>query len=510
MEFANKAQALSSTPLLSLRNISKSFSGVKALNNVDLELRTGEVHALLGENGAGKSTLIKVITGAYSLDTGSIFLSEKEISPKSPAEAQALGISTVYQEVNLLPNLSVAHNLYLGREPYKFGCINWKKIFCDAQTLLKRFQLEIDVKQTLSSYSVAIQQLIAIARGVDCSAKVLVLDEPTASLDTKEVKILFDIVTQLKREGMGIIFVTHFLDQVYAISDRITVLRNGEKVGTFITQTLERKQLISHMLGKELEEIENLHNHSLAQSRESNKDSAIKVENLAAKNGIYSISFSVKSGETLGLAGLLGAGRTEVCAALFGIATKTAGSIHLASNQTNIKNPRNAVRLGMALCPEDRKAEGIIGPLSIAENIIISLQARKGWWKIISLREQEQLAQQAIKDIGIVCSGTEQAIAELSGGNQQKVILARWLCIQPGILILDEPTRGIDIGAHAEIISLIRSLCKKGMTVIVASSEIDELVAFSDKVLVMRDKTNIAELHDKEISEQSIVAAIAH
>lgn len=518
MEFANKA------PVLALKNICKSFTGVRALHKVDFELRPGEVHALLGENGAGKSTLIKVITGAYSLDAGSIFLSDKAISPGSPADAQALGISTVYQEVNLLPNLSVAHNLFLGREPYRFGCIHWKKIFRDAQELLKRFQLDIDVKQSLSSYSVAIQQLVAIARGVDCSAKVLVLDEPTASLDAKEVQVLFDILLQLKREGMGIIFVTHFLDQVYAISDRISVLRNGENVGTFDTATLPREQLIAHMLGKELQEVEHRQNEAATQNIESPGDSAIKVENLAAKNGVYSISFSAKAGETLGLSGLLGAGRTEVCEALFGLAEKTAGSIRVASDSTgkdnadkgnankdcaNIKKPADAIKLGLALCPEDRKAEGIIGPLSIRENIVIALQARKRWWQTISLNEQQQIAQQAIKDLGIATPNAEKAVAELSGGNQQKVILARWLCTQPRILILDEPTRGIDIGAHAEIISLIRSLCKKGMTVIVASSEIDELVAFSDKVLVMRDKTNIAELHGKDISEQTIVAAIA-
>lgn len=495
-----------SVPVLALTNISKGFTGVQALKDVNFELAAGEVHALLGENGAGKSTLIKVMTGVYSLDSGSISLSGKKISPRDPADAQALGISPVYQEVNLLPNLSVAHNLYLGREPKRFGCINWKKIVSDSQALLKRFKLNIDVTQTLSSYSIAVQQLIAIARGVDCSAKVLILDEPTASLDAGEVELLFSILRELKSQGMAIIFVTHFLDQVYAISDRITVLRNGEHVGTFETAKLERSELIAHMLGKELQELEQkMHEHVDV----SVVTPSLQVSELTAVNGIYNVSFAAHKGEVLGLAGLLGSGRTQICETLFGLAHKTGGEIIINNSTPSIKNPAQAIKISMALCPEDRKAEGIIGPLSIRENIILALQARRGWWKPIGFSEQTKIAEQAIKDLNIACPHCEKAIGELSGGNQQKVILARWLATTPEILILDEPTRGIDIGAHAEIIKLIRKLCEQGLTVIVASSEIEELVAFSDKVVVMRDRTSIAELVGNAINENAIMHAIA-
>ncbi len=496
--------------MLTLKKINKFFPGVHALNNVDFELKAGEIHALLGENGAGKSTLIKVLTGAYPLvaptDSGEIFLNDQSIAPRSPADAQAVGISTVYQEVNLLPNLSVAHNVYLGREPRRFGCINWKKIVRDTQSLLTRFNLDIDVNQSLSSYSIAIQQLVAIARGVDCSAKVLILDEPTASLDADEVELLFSILRELKAQGIAIIFVTHFLDQVYAITDRISVLRNGQHIGTFETAKLERSQLIAHMLGKELQELE--HNKTQHQIQ-STAVPAVSVNQLAAKNGISGISFSAQKGEALGLAGLLGSGRTEICETLFGIAEKTEGEIKLGDASFDPKSPYDAIQHDIALCPEDRKTEGIIGPLSIRENVILAVQARRGWWKPIPLKEQIQIAERAVKDLNIVCPHIEKAIGELSGGNQQKVILARWLANSPKILILDEPTRGIDIGAHTEIIKLIRKLCEEGLTLIVASSEIEELVAFSDKVIVMRDRKSIAELTNEDISENAILAAIA-
>lgn len=495
-----------SAPILALKNICKGFTGVQALQDVNFELNAGEVHALLGENGAGKSTLIKVMTGAYSLDSGSITLAGKQISPRSPADAQTLGISPVYQEVNLLPNLSVAHNLFLGREPRRFGCIHWKKIVKDSQTLLKRFKLNIDVNKSLSSYSIAIQQLIAIARGVDCSAKVLILDEPTASLDNDEVELLFSILRELKTQGMAIVFVTHFLDQVYAVSDRITVLRNGSYIGTFDTALLPRPQLIAHMLGKELQELEHKKRRS-ADAAEAIP--SLQVEGLNADNGIHNVSFAAHKGEALGLAGLLGSGRTEICETLFGLATKTGGEIRINNAISNVSSPAQAIKFSMALCPEDRKIEGIIGPLSIRENIILALQARRGWWKPVPLSEQTKIAEQAIKELNIVCPHAEKAIGELSGGNQQKVILARWLTTKPAFLILDEPTRGIDIGAHAEIIKLIRKLCAEGLTVIVASSEIEELVAFSDKVVVMRDRSSVAELVGDDISEHAIMGAIA-
>jgi simple sugar transport system ATP-binding protein len=493
-------------PVLRLEAVSKRFVGVQALRGVDFELRAGEVHALLGENGAGKSTLVKLMTGAYVLEDGRIELDGRPIRPASPADAQRLGISTVYQEVNLLPNLSVAHNLFIGREPARFGFINWRTVNTRSQALLQRFGLDIDVTQSLSSFSIAIQQLVAIVRAVDSSARVLVLDEPTASLDAAEVSLLFDVIRELRQRGIGIVFVTHFLDQVYAISDRITVLRNGRRVGTFAAESLPRPVLVAHMLGRELQNVEQ-QEHKRAGT--SNRQPVIEARDISASNGLKGASFTAAPGEALGLAGLLGSGRTEVCETLFGLAGNKGGSLLIAGTEKTFASPADAMRCGIALCPEDRRAAGIVGPLSIRENIVLARQVRRGWWKRMPLREQRRLAAEAIAELDIACSDMESPAEQLSGGNQQKVILSRWLCNEPRLLILDEPTRGIDIGAHAEIIRLIRQLCDDGLTVIIASSEIDELVAFSDQVLVMRDLQGTDMLNGDQVTESAIIAAIA-
>lgn len=492
--------------VLQLTGVCKRFKGVFAVNHVDLNVQAGEIHALLGENGAGKSTLIKVMTGVHTADTGRMELCGTVIDPQSPLDAQRHGISTVYQEVNLLPNLSVAHNLYLGREPRRFGCIQWRRLQRDAQALLQQFDLHIDVSESLSSYSIAIQQLIAIARAVDCSAKVLILDEPTASLDAKEVAVLFRILRGLRDQGVAIVFVTHFLDQVYDLTDRITVLRNGEKVGTFVTAELPREQLVAHMLGKELQALEAA---KAAHRTDDGDNTTVQVQGLATSQGLRDISFSAQPGDAVGLAGLLGAGRSELCAALFGLASVTSGNMQLLGRPFRPKSPAEAIARGVALCPEDRKIEGIVHPLSVRENMILALQAKRGWWRPLRRREQNQLAADATSRLRIVCSDPEKAIGELSGGNQQKVILARWLMTHPQVLVLDEPTRGIDIGAHAEILQLIRQLCTEGMTLIVASSEIEELVAFSNKILVLRDKQLRTVIDADAISENAVLAAIA-
>lgn len=499
------------TAILELRGVCKRFKGVDALRQVDLDLRPGEVHALLGENGAGKSTLIKVMTGAYTADAGEILLEGNAISPRTPVDAQKLGISTVYQEVNLLPNLSVAQNLYLGREPRRFGCIQWKKIRRNAESLLRRFDLDLDVGEALSSYSIAIQQLVAIARAVEGSAKILILDEPTASLDSREVALLFRIVRGLREKGVAILFVTHFLDQVYELSDRITVLRNGERVGTFETRQLPRKELIAHMLGKELQQLEQTHKERSAEKnvQEKTADALLQIDQVASPNGIHHLSFHARRGDAIGLAGLLGSGRSEVCSLLFGLSQIAGGEIKFSGKTFNASSPADAISQGFALCPEDRKIEGIVDPLSVRENLILALQAQRGWWRPLSHREQKERVARALSELKIVCSDTEKPIGELSGGNQQKVILARWLMTSPQLLILDEPTRGIDIGAHAEILLLIRKLCADGMTLVVASSEIEELVAFSNRILVMRDKTPLTTLDGDAISEQAVLSAIA-
>jgi monosaccharide-transporting ATPase len=492
--------------VLQLTGVCKRFKGVVAVNQVDLDLRAGEIHALLGENGAGKSTLIKVITGVYTPDGGRIELNGAAISPKNTLDAQKHGISTVYQEVNLLPNLSVAHNLYLGREPRSFGCIQWKKLQRDARALLQRFSLDIDVNELLSSYSIAVQQLVAIARAVDCAAKVVILDEPTASLDAREVELLFQILRTLRDQGTAIMLVTHFLDQVYDLTDRLTVMRNGEKVGTFVTAELPREALVSHMLGKELQAMEA---SRPAQHADGIDPAALQLRELSSSSGIRNINFSAQRGDAIGLAGLLGSGRSEVCAALFGLDSITQGEIRLGNQPYKPKSPAHAIAQGFALCPEDRKTDGIVHPLSVRENMIIAHQAQRGWWRPLRRSEQNKLVADATQRLKIVCSDPEKPIGELSGGNQQKVILARWLMTHPQILILDEPTRGIDIGAHAEILQLIRKLCAEGMTLVVASSEIEELVAFSNKILVMRDKRLSTTIAGQDISENAVLAAIA-
>jgi simple sugar transport system ATP-binding protein len=497
---------IASAARLKLDGVSKRFSGVQALEDVDFELAPGEIHALLGENGAGKSTLIRLMTGVHPLDAGRIVLDGALVRPSSPAAAQKLGISTVHQEVNLLPNLSVAHNLLLGREPRRFACLDWKTLNAQAQRMLQRFGLDIDVTETLDSFSVAVRQLVAIARGVAGSARVLVLDEPTASLDAAEVDLLFGILRQLKREGMSIVFVTHFLDQVYDVSDRITVLRNGRRVGTFETATLPRAELIAHMLGRELLAIEQLET-----GHEVTEQAAVAIEarDLAADNGLSSISLTARRGEALGLAGLLGSGRTEICETLFGLAKRTAGELRILGRPVRVESPASAMRLGLALCPEDRRSAGILGPLSVRENICVALQVSRGWWRRIGRREQHSIAAEAVEHLGIVCPDIETPVERLSGGNQQKVVLARWLCNRPRVLVLDEPTRGIDVGAHAELLKLIRRLRDDGLTVIVASSELDELVALCDTVVVMRNLRVVGELRGADVSAQQIVAAIA-
>jgi simple sugar transport system ATP-binding protein len=492
--------------VLKLQGVSKRFVGVQALADVDFDLAAGEVHALLGENGAGKSTLIKLMTGAHALDAGTMLFEGSEIRPGSPAAAQRLGISCVYQEVNLLPNLSVAHNLFLGREPMRRGSIHWQRIHAEAERVLQRFGLDIDVRRSLSSFSIAIQQLVAIARGVECSARVLILDEPTASLDANEVTVLFRVIDELRMAGIGIVFITHFLDQAYAISDRMTVLRNGRRVGTFEASALQRSTLIAHMLGKDLQTVEF---DERVEAPDQEKPAVIELNALSADNGLKGVSFAARAGEAVGLAGLLGSGRTEVCEVLFGLAGITGGRLSVFGKEENFTGPASAVRAGLALCPEDRKAAGIFGFLTVQENIVIALQARRGWWRRIPAQERQRLVSEAIVSLRIVCPDFELAAEALSGGNQQKVVLARWLAVAPRVLILDEPTRGIDIGAHAEIIRLIRKLRDDGMSVIVASSELDELIAFSDRIVVMREHTAVAELHGDDTSEQAIFAAIA-
>lgn len=498
----------SKIPLLETKGLTKTFPSTVALADVDFTLYAGDVHALVGENGAGKSTLIKLITGVYRRDAGTILLEGKEIDPHSPGDAQDLGISTVYQEVNLIPTMSVAENIFLGRQPMRFGMINMRSVNKQAKKLLLDFGVDIDVTRNLSAYSVAIQQIVAIVRGVDLSAKVLILDEPTSSLDRNEVEMLFSVIRSLKARGIGIIIITHFLDQVYEISDRITVLRNGHKISEHLTAELDEVQLITEMLGKELTgELGNANSNS--RNNESKGKVFLKIEGFSRQGMIEPFDLEIRQGEIVGLAGLLGSGRTEIAHLVFGIEQSETGSAYVNGEKVHIKSPRQAIQYGFGLCPEDRKVEGIIGDLSVRENIILALQARMGWFNYLSRQKQNQLANEMIEALKIATSSAEKPVKELSGGNQQKVILARWLVSNPDLLILDEPTRGIDVGAHAEIIQIIKRLASQGKAMLIISSELAEIVDYSDRVVILRDRKKLRELEGDEITEDMIMQSIA-
>ncbi|MDR2670786.1 MAG: sugar ABC transporter ATP-binding protein [Oscillospiraceae bacterium] len=492
--------------LLEMKHITKIFPGVVALHDVPFTLRRGEIHALLGENGAGKSTLIKVLTGVFERDEGDIFLEGRAVSPQSPQAAQNIGISTVYQEVNLCPNLSVAENVYIGREPGSAGRIDWKTINRKADELLGRFDLHIDVTQTLDRYSVAVQQMVAIARAVDISAKVLILDEPTSSLTAVEVRKLFEIMRMLKERGMGIIFVTHFLDQVYEVSDTITVLRGGEYMGSSPTADLPKMQLVARMIGKEYEDLEGRPAPTAADR--ARKDLFLRLEK-AASARISDVNIDLHKGEVLGFSGLLGSGRSEIARMIFGVDPLVEGGVEIGGRKAAVKEPIAAMRAGIGFCPENRKSEGIVGDLSVRENIMLALQAKQGAMRAMSRRQSEKLADTYIEQLSIKTPTREQAIHNLSGGNQQKVILARWLATNPDLLMLDEPTRGIDIGTKAEIQKLVIKLAKEGMSLVFISSEVDEMVRCCGRMVVLRDKKLVGELAGEEISEDMIVKYMA-
>jgi galactofuranose transport system ATP-binding protein len=495
--------------LLEIRGLVKSFPGVKALQGVDFTVRRGEIHALMGENGAGKSTLIKALTGVYPRDAGSMRLDGIEINPHSPKAAEELGISTVYQEVNLIPHLSIAENICLGRQPAFFGMIRWREMARRAERALARVDLKLDVSQSVASCSIAIQQLVAIARALDVSEKLLVLDEPTSSLDEKEVGELFAILRKLRDQGTGIIIVTHFLDQVYAISDRITVLRDGKLVGEFETAKLPRLKLVSHMVGREITQSEAGAQAASAGDAAAKREPLLEIRNYGRSGSVAGMDLSIGRGELVGLAGLLGSGRTETARLIFGIDKPQTGEMRVDGQKTTFRSPRQAIRKGFAFTPENRKVEGILPRLSVRENIVLALQARQGLRRMITRKRQLALADEFIKRLGISTPGAEQAVGNLSGGNQQKVLLARWLATQPRLLILDEPTRGIDVGAKAEIEKTMQQLRAQGMAILFISSELEEVVRACERVVVLRDRAKVGELAGEGITEESIMHKIA-
>ena len=504
--------------VLEMRHIYKTFPGVKALQNVDFTLKKGEIHALMGENGAGKSTLIKVLTGVEEFETGEIMIdgcdhtiinrSDAPIINKSPQDAQSHGISTVYQEVNLCPNLTVAENLFIGREPRKAGLIDWKTMNKRAAKLLQDLDIHADVTQTIDNYSIAIQQMIAIARAVDMSAKVLILDEPTSSLDDGEVEKLFKLMLRLKGEGVGIIFVTHFLEQVYAVCDKITVLRNGQLVGEFTTAELPRVQLVAKMMGKDFDDLAAI-KEAKDEEEHTEEDIVIKAVGLGKKGYIKPFDLVIHKGEVVGFTGLLGSGRSETVRVLYGAERPDEGTLQVKGNGITAKHPITSMHAGMAYLPEDRKNEGIIADLSVRENMIMALQAKRGMFHLLSRKQQEEFTDKYIEMLQIKTASRETPIKSLSGGNQQKVIIGRWLLTNPDFLILDEPTRGIDVGTKTEIQKLVVKLASQGMAVVFISSEIEEMLRTCDRMVVMRDGAKVGELSGNEMNQSSIMSTIA-
>ena len=493
--------------VLSARGICKSFPGVRALHNVDFTLRKGEIHALMGENGAGKSTLIKVLTGVYTKDAGQIHIDgiQGEVSIRSPQEAQNAGISTVYQEITLCPNLTVAENLFIGRS--KNAVVRWKEIEKKAGTILENLGIPARPKQQLGSCSLAVQQMVAIARAVDMDCKVLILDEPTSSLDDKEVAMLFKLMRDLRARGVGIVFVTHFLEQVYEVSDRITVLRNGELVGEYEIEHLPQVELVAKMMGKELEGLSELVRDD---SRQQDVSTPVyEASGLSSANGVNPYDFAIRKGEVNGFTGLLGSGRSESVRAIFGADRVTGGAVRMNGETVKISSPYDAMKHGIGYLPEDRKDDGIIADLSIRDNIILALQVMKGFFKPISQAEAEAFADEYIKALEIKTASSETPIKSLSGGNQQKVILARWLLTHPQYLILDEPTRGIDVGTKTEIQRLVRKLAEEGMSVTFISSEIEEMLRTCSRLIVMRDRNIVGELRGTELTQDNVMRTIA-
>ncbi|MDO4491047.1 MAG: sugar ABC transporter ATP-binding protein [Lachnospiraceae bacterium] len=492
-----------------MTGIDKIFPGVKALQNVDFSLNKGEIHALMGENGAGKSTLIKVLTGVYEKDGGHIYLAgqEKEVQIKSPQDAQNLGISTVYQEITLCPNLTVAENMFIGRTEgviQKWGWMNKR-----TNEILKSLDIPASATQQLDTCSLAIQQMIAIARAVDMDCRVLILDEPTSSLDEHEVEKLFKLMRDLKAKGVGIIFVTHFLDQVYEVCDRITVLRDGRLVGAYDIAELPRVKLVAKMLGKEMDDMADLKGDAVSFTAQENSVPVYEAQGLCSNAGIKPFDFHISKGEVNGFTGLLGSGRSESVRAIFGADHVTGGKVKMKGKEVKIHEPIDAMKNGIAYLSEDRKGDGIIADLSVRENIILASQVLKGPLKPYSKSEQIRIAKEYIDLLSIKTASTETPIGSLSGGNQQKVILARWLLTHPEYLILDEPTRGIDIGTKVDIQKLVLKLAGEGMSVTFISSEIDEMLRTCSRLVVMRDGKKVGEIQGEDLNQESIMKTIA-
>jgi monosaccharide-transporting ATPase len=491
-----------------MQGINKQFVGVPALREAHFEVARGEVHALIGQNGAGKSTMIKILTGVYTKDSGRIEFDGREVAFSSPHAAQLAGLSTIYQEVNLVPFRSVAENVFLNREPKRFGFIDWGRMNREAAAILQRLDIDVDVTRPMYEYSIATQQMTALARALSTEAKLVIMDEPTSALAEQEVQTLFRVIRQLKSEGISVVFVSHRLDELYAVSDRVTVMRDGRTIEVCPMSEISRFELVSKMLGRELA-AELSHRRADEDGVLDDRRPVLEAVDLRRGRALDGVSLSIRSGEIVGLAGLLGSGRSETARAIFGADPPDSGTIAVDGKALHLKSPKDAVEHQIGFASEDRKTDGIIPQLSVRENLTLALLPHLRRHGIVDRKRQAEIVDRFIKAIGIKCSSPDQPIRELSGGNQQKVILARWLCTDPKLLILDEPTRGIDVGAKRDIQVLVRQLADEGLAVLLISSELEEIIADSDRVVTLRDGRSVAELTGDQITEDALMQAMA-
>ncbi|WP_309083573.1 sugar ABC transporter ATP-binding protein [Chelativorans sp.] len=496
------------TPLLRMTGISKAFNGVPALARAELAVDRGEVHAIVGQNGAGKSTLIKILTGVYQRDEGEIAFDGAPSTIASPREAQERGVSTIYQELNLVPLRSVTENVVLGYEPRtRWGTIDWRGAHRRTGEILSRFGVDIDVKAPLATYPTAIQQLVAIARAVSLNAKLVIMDEPTSSLDEREVEVLFGVIRELKNSGTSILYVSHFLDELFEICDRVTIMRDGRTVGVANIAETTKLDLIAAMLGRSAAEIQTAGMTELAATGDRSGELLLEAEGVATNRRLRNLSLKVRRGEIVGLAGLLGSGRTEAARAIFGCDKPTAGRV--AMKGTAIDCPRTAISRGIGYLTEDRKAEGIVPELSVRENMTLALLPQLSRMGLVDKAREREIVERFIRSLGIKAAHMDQKVSELSGGNQQKVLLGRWLAIQPALLILDEPTRGVDVGAKLEIQAIIRRYVDEGCGVILISSEFQELIEGADEIVVLQEGESVRTVSNPGVTEDMLVHAIA-
>ncbi|NCT92744.1 sugar ABC transporter ATP-binding protein [Cellulomonas sp. APG4] len=496
-------------PVVEMRGITIRFPGVLALDHVDLTLRPGEVHALMGENGAGKSTLIKALTGVYAVDEGTITVAGAPRTFATTADAQDAGIATVYQEVNLCANLTVGENVMLGHEPRRGGAIDWRATHAAAARHLEGLGLRIDPRSLLSTHSLAIQQLVAISRAMVLESTVLILDEPTSSLDRDEVDQLFGVVRELRAAGVAILFVSHFLEQVYEISDRITVLRNGTLVGEYLVRDLPRDALVTKMIGRELDDLEAL-SRTAHRAIDRSGEPVLRAQGVGRRGVLEPADLEVYPGEVVGLAGLLGSGRTELVRLLYGADRADTGTVSVHGTPARMTSPRHAIDHRISFSSEDRRGEGIVADLTVAENIVLGMQARRGWARKIRKADQDAVVAEYIEALGVRPANPDAVVGHLSGGNQQKVLLARWLATAPELLVLDEPTRGIDVGAKADIQRKVSELSAQGLAVIFISSELEEVLRLAQRIAVLRDRTKIGELDSSEVDLDGLIDYLAN